>query len=333
MHVSTGSNVALWASAAFHDQARSWVATVSHDRGVELDGEMDQPHNRPWSSAIRFGSSAGDLWFKVNGPGTRHESTLVGLLAELVPDLVADVLAVDADRGWTLTRDAGPMLRTTAPPEQLWSRWEGIVQRYAEAQILLGSHDRELLGTGTPEVSPRTMPGQAAALLEQLAAETPDTGGLTAEQAEGLTARLPEYAGWCAELTGSGIPESVQHDDLHSGNICWAGSLDRARIIDWGDASVGHPFGTMLCTLNSVSHAAGLELDDPRVLRVRDAYLEPFTAFADHAELVRLVALARRTGCVARALSYRAALLGESDSTHAEYEFPVREWFLDLLED
>jgi hypothetical protein len=89
----------------------------------------------------------------------------------------------------------------------------------------------------------------------------------------------------------------------------------------------------MLCTLNSVSHAAGLELDDPRVLRVRDAYLGPFTAFADHAELVRLVALARRTGCVARALSYRAALLGEPVTTHAEYDFPVREWFLELLED
>ena len=182
MHVNTGSNVALWAGAAFHDQARSWVAAVSHDQGLELDGGMDQPHNRPWSSAIRFGSSDGDLWFKVNGPGTRHESTLVGLLAELVPDLVADVLAVDAERGWTLTRDAGPVLRTTAAPEQLWSRWEGIVQRYAAAQILLGDHVRELLGTGTPEVSPRTMPEQAAALLEQLAAQTPDTGGLTSEQ-------------------------------------------------------------------------------------------------------------------------------------------------------
>lgn len=333
MHVNTGSNVALWAGAAFHDQARSWVAAVSHDQGLELDGGMDQPHNRPWSSAIRFGSSDGDLWFKVNGPGTRHESTLAGLLAELVPDLVADVLAVDAERGWTLTRDAGLVLRTTAAPEQLWSRWEGIVQRYAAAQILLGDHVRELLGTGTPEVSPRTMPEQAAALLEQLAAQTPDTGGLTSEQADALAARLPEYAGWCAELAGSGVPDSIQHDDLHAGNICWAGSLDSARIIDWGDASVGHPFGTMLCTLNSVSHAAGLELDDPRVLRVRDAYLGPFTAFADHAELVRLVALARRTGCVARALSYRAALLGEPVTTHAEYDFPVREWFLELLED
>jgi hypothetical protein len=68
------------------------------------------------------------------------------------------------------------------------------------------------------------------------------------------------------------------------------------------------------------------------VLRVRDAYLEPFTAYADRAELVRYVELARRTGCVARALSYQASLVGEPVATHAEYDFPVRSWFLELLE-
>jgi hypothetical protein len=68
------------------------------------------------------------------------------------------------------------------------------------------------------------------------------------------------------------------------------------------------------------------------VLRVRDAYLEPFTALASRAELERLVDLVRRTGCVTRALSYRAALSGEPAATHAEHDFPVREWFLAITE-
>jgi hypothetical protein len=73
-------------------------------------------------------------------------------------------------------------------------------------------------------------------------------------------------------------------------------------------------------------------IDDPRVLRVRDAYLEPFTALAPRAELERLVDLVRRTGCLTRALSYRAALTGEPVSAHEEHEFPVRDWFLGITE-
>ena len=96
---------------------------------------------------------------------------------------------------------------------------------------------------------------------------------------------------------------------------------------------VGHPLATMLCTLNSIAFHAGCEIDDPRVVRGCDAYLEPFTTLADRSGLVRYVQLARRTGCVARALSYKAALQGEPAATHAEFDFPVSGWLVEMLED
>jgi hypothetical protein len=328
-----GSGVTHWTSAAFHHEASAWVREVCAPHGIELTGTPEQPHCRPWSSALRFDSTAGPLWFKVNGPGTRHEPRLLDVLARLVPDLVAEVLATDTGRGWSLTRDAGPVMRTTAEPEQLWSSWEGVLQRYAAAQIRLSAYLPELLATGTPELTPVTLPGRAAALVKQLTGPAEDEGGLSPEQAEALNARLPEYDAWCAELAASGIPGSIQHDDLHSSNICWGGSVASARVIDWGDASVGHPLGTMLCTLNSVAHHAGLDIDDAEVRRLRDAYLEPFTAYAGRVDLVRYVGLARRVGCVTRALSYQLAFEGEPVRTQAEFEFPVREWFLELLED
>jgi len=309
------------------------VREVCRPLGIDLTGVRTQPHFRSWSSAIRFETTGEPLWFKVNGPGSRHEPPLVDLLSRLVPDLVADVLATDSSRGWSLTRDAGPVMRVTAPPDQLWSQWEGVLQRYAHAQILLASHVPELLATGTTEVSPGTLPDQAARLLDELSRLSPEEGGFTVEETESVSAALPAYHAWCAELAGVGIPISVQHDDLHSSNVCWGGTVGTARIIDWGDASVGHPLGTMLCTLNSIGHHAGLGLDDSCVLRVRDAYLEPFTTYAARPDLVRCVELARRVGCVARALSYQAALLGEPLSAHAEEDFPVRGWFLELLED
>ena len=132
----------------------------------------------------------------------------------------------------------------------------------------------------------------------------------------------------------------MQHDDLHSNNVCWPGEiadLSSVRIIDWGDASIGHPFGTMLVTLNSIAFDADVPVDgrqfhDSRMLRLRDAYLEPFSSLCDLEELRRWVGLARSTGCVTRALAWERALQAAPLSLIAKYEFPVRGWLLELLE-
>ena len=331
-------SVETWTSPAFGAQARAWVADRLAGLDAELTGEGVQPHARPWSSAIRFETTAGRVWFKVNGTGTRHEATLVRELDRLVPGLVPEVLAVDAARGWSLSRDGGPILRETAPAVELWGAWEQLLPRYAEAQIALSGHRDELLATGIAEVSPATVPGLARQLLDELAAVPEDVGGLTLEQAAALEGALPVVADVCAALGACGVPDSVQHDDLHSANVCWPGSAADARVIDWGDATWGHPLGTMLATLNSIAFHAGVYVEgeplrDPAVLRVRDAYLEPFTSYAGRTTLVRAVDLARRTGCVAKALSYRAAMAGLPVEALAEHDFPVRDWLLGLLDD
>ena len=314
--------VDLWSSDAFVAEARAWVAEEVRPLGLRLTGEWEQPHCRPWSSAIRFETDGGRVWFKVNGPGTRFEAALIDVLGSVVPDLVPQVLAADHERGWSLTRDAGPILRSVAPPEELWAWWEGLVVRYAEAQLVLADHVPTVTAEGVPEASPATLPRQARQVLAELAARPPEDGGLTAE----------EVASMEALLASSGVPDSVQHDDLHSGNICWNGSAESARIIDWGDTSVGCPLATMLCTLNSIAFHVGCEVDDPRVLRVRDAYLEPFTKYADRPQLVEYVELARRTGAVTRAMSYQHAFDGEPRSTEAEMDWPVRGWLLETRE-
>ena len=324
--------VDLWSSDAFVEEARDWVADRIRPLGLALTGEWEQPHCRPWSSAIRFETDGGRLWFKVNGPGIRYEAALVDLLSRVVPDLVPPLVADDTDRAWTLTRDAGPVLRSVAPAEKLWEWWEGLVVRYAEAQVELAQHREAVLAAGVPEASPATLPGQAREVLADLAGRAPSDGGLTREEVAAVEALLPEYDEWCAALAGSGVPDSVQHDDLHSSNICWNGSVDTARIIDWGDTSFGSPLATMLCTMNSIAFHSGREVDDPLVLRVRDAYLEPFTAFAPRSELVGYVALARRTGAVTRAMAYQHAFDGEPQSAEAEMDWPVRGWLLETRE-
>jgi hypothetical protein len=340
-HLVACDLLTLWTSSAFVAEARAWVAAQLAPRGIRLTGEWELPHTRVWSSTIKFETTAGRLWFKVNGSGTAYEAALIAVLDELHPGLAPDVLGHDNARGWSLTRDAGPVLRSIAGPEALWQHWERLLPRYGQAQLDLTADRTRLASTGIPDRSPKHLPLEYRRLLGDLAAKPTDQGGLSRQQASALERLLPRYDDWCAELAASPLPDTLQHDDLHSNNVCWPGTPvdpSSARIIDWGDSCVGYPLGTMLATLNSIAFHAGMlhngrgDIEDPRVSGIRDAYLEPFTGFGSRKELVRWVALARSTGCLTRALSWERAVQHASASVAVEYEFPVRAWLMELLE-
>jgi hypothetical protein len=63
---------------------------------------------------------------------------------------------------------------------------------------------------------------------------------LAPKERAGLQAALPWLLDQVAELEAIGIPDTLCHGDLHLGNIAYAAG--RARIFDWSDACVGHPF-------------------------------------------------------------------------------------------
>jgi hypothetical protein len=267
--------VALWTSRAFIEEARAWVAAQLALRGSRLTGKWEQPHVRVWSSTIRFETTEGRVWFKVNASGTAYEAALVALLGELRPGLAPVVLAHDDARAWSLSRDGGPVLRSIAGPEALWGYWERLLPRYAEAQLGLADHRLRLLTTGIPDRGPARLPLEYRRLLDELGARPTADGGLTHEEA---SASIAFHAGLLRE----------NRDD------------DR-------------------------------QVDDPRLLRILDAYLEPFVGLGCRAELLRWMALARSTGCLTRALSWERALQEAPSMGVAGEGFPVRGWLLELL--
>jgi hypothetical protein len=70
---------------------------------------------------------------------------------------------------------------------------------------------------------------------------------------------------------------------------------------------------------------------DPRLLRIQDAYLEPFTGLGSREELLRWMELARSTGCLTRAMAWESALQDAPATVVARQEFPIRGWLLELL--
>ncbi len=99
-----------------------------------------------------------------------------------------------------------------------------------------------------------------------------------------------------------GIPETIQHDDLHDGQVFVRDG--RYLFFDWGDSVVSHPFFSMSVTLEGV---LSFGLDDVEgsvdVTPFRDSYLRPFDSYARGEELEAAHAIALRLGWLCRALS------------------------------
>ena len=225
-----------------------------------------------------------------------------------------------ARHGWQLLPDGGTPLRQQ-PADRDHRAWERFVARYAELQRAVTPHTREMLILGVPDHRPEMMPGHLAALLHDPAV------AISAQTRGALRALQDTYAGACARLAGAGPAPTIQHDDLHSGNILPAPSGD--TFFDWGDASVAHPFTSLLIALRAMAHTFGLLPGDPVLRRFRDAYLEPWGLRRDGPELVELAAW---TGMAGRALAWRRALAAAGPADLAEYGDRIGGWAAELLE-
>ena len=319
-----------WADQHWRDTALDWLTEALARTGRRVTGQVE-PRVRPWSLVWQVPTDAGAVWFKANSPGTRYEAALLAALARLVPGRVLDPIAVDADRGWVLLPPGGTTLREVAGGDSDLTRWERVLPEYAELQRVTAADAEELLALGVPDHRPEVLPELFARLLDDRAAlliDKPD--GLTTETYDRLRGLLPSYARHCRWLAEGGIAPSIQHDDLHDGNVFVA---DAGHcFFDWGDASVAHPFGTLLVTLRSVAHTSGRAGNDPALVRLRDAYLEPWTDRFERDTLRRTAQVAAWVTVVSRSLSWRRALAG-GEPTSAEYAAAVPGWLAELLVD
>jgi hypothetical protein len=303
------------------DAGLAWAADRLDELGYRTTGPTEAVKAVPWSVVYALPTTAGRVWFKANGGDTRYEAALAGALGRWAPDRVLVPLAIEPDRGWQLLPDGGTPLReyeANTDPDT----WGRFLAAYAELQRRLTPYADQMLALGVPDQRPRSMPDRLAELLDDPELIIED------EARAALRRRQPEYADACARLAAAGPAATIQHDDLHSNNVL--PMPDGDRFFDWGDASVAHPFATLLVTMRSFAYTLDVTTDDPAVRRIRDAYLEPWGLGRDGPELVRL---ATWTGIPGRALSWRRALVGAGPADVEQYGDTVGGWLKEMLTD
>jgi phosphotransferase family enzyme len=254
---------------------------------VEPVGAIETAHDRPWATVLRVPLADGVAWFKACGPVQAFEPRLTAELFGRWPGLVSEVLAYDEARSWLLLADAG---KPIGVPNNTPEAWLAILPRYAELQRGEAVHVHEHLEHRVPDLRVTTLPRRYEDLVRH---RLP----LENDEIDRLASFAERFGELCGELATLGVPETVQHDDLHAGNLYGEGQ--RLRLLDWGDASISHPFASLVVTFRFLEEVNGLAPADPWFARLRDAYLEPWGQ-----GLASTFGLAMRVGAFAHVIAW-----------------------------
>jgi hypothetical protein len=262
--------------------AEDWI------RGhVKPTGAIETERERPWSTVLRVPLADGVAWFKACAPVQAFEPRLTARLFARWPDRVAHVLGHDEKRAWLLLADAGTPIGVFGNPPEAWL---DVLPLYAELQRGEAAHAPEHLAHDVPDLRLATLPARYDDLLRR---DLP----LEDDEITRLRRFAARFAKLCGELHAHAIPETVQHDDLHMANVYEQD--ERLRVLDWGDASISHPFASLVVTFRFLEEITGLPPGDPWFARLRDAYLEPWGC-----GLAETFALAMRVGAFAHTFAW-----------------------------
>jgi len=286
------------------DAADAWVRSR-----VAPASALEVVSDETWATVWRVPLAGGVVvWCKRCAPVQAFETHLSADLSARWPDRVGEVLDHDVDARWLLLADAGrPVGDVGNPPEA----WLAALPPYADLQRGEVTHVAAHLAHGVPD---RRLAALPAGYDELLGLDLP----VGPDEVRRLRDAAPALASRCEELGSAGVPETVQHDDLHMANL-----FERRgtyRVLDWGDACVGHPFTSLVVTFRFLEERTGLAPGDPWYARLRDAYLEPWGP--GHRDAF---ALALLVGGFARAIAYppHRAPLTEAERVEFDVDFAI----------
>ena len=276
------------------EAAEAWLREILSDRRIVLTGPIELVHSRPWSTVFRAPTGDSALFLKICAATQLQEPRVVELVARERPDLVPGFIARHRSEPWVILRDGGFRLRLAVPGVAQLAVWRALLPRYAELQRSLLGREAELLATGLTDRRLDRIPR----LLERVL----DDDRWAPEGSRGrVRALLPAIERLCAELAGIGIGPSLDHDDLHDHNVLIQDG--RPSIIDWGDASLTHPFLALAVTERFAALAADVASDASEIRALREAYLEPWTGLAPDAALRRAAEIGSALGVVTGGLT------------------------------
>lgn len=316
---------ATWLEPDWYHSAVEWIHGLLNRRTVHVTGSIEPCRVRPWSVVLRIPTDSGDCFFKVTAPYLAREPALVQALSLWRPDCVPELFGVDLKRNWMLMADAGTILRVAILSDCDLTHWHRVLPLYAGLQKDLAPHAGELLSLGAIDRRLTVLPRLYDDLMNDTASlRLGEEGGLSPTEYAFLLGEKDHLVELCGKLSSFRIPESLDHNDFHDGNITIRnGSY---TLFDWGDACVTHPFFSMIVVPRYVSDRLGIDETDPRIVMLQEHYLRPWLEYEADENLHRALGLAQCLGTICRALTWRQVITHLPPGYVLQYAEGVSGW-------
>lgn len=265
-----GDGWPAWYLPGWRHQVDAWVSAVLAERGLTPTGPAEIVRWWSLSAVLRFPVSASDgaardVWFKATCEGFHDEAAITAALAGVADAPIPAVLGVDTGRAWLVLADVPGAGEDASLDVAL-----AAATAMARLQIRLIPQARTL------PIPVRDADATIAALRAVVHGSV-ETPVMPPELVSGARLAEPRLAAMVRALDGVGIPSTLVHGDLHTGNV--AGTPAHPLIFDWTDACLAHPYldGRLLANSVVARREPGA---DPAALEraVRDAFTGPWRA-------------------------------------------------------
>ena len=140
-----------WEEPGWIEKTTVWIHAQLEEHNLRASSPVEIIHQRPWSTFARLSTEDGIVYFKAPAPAFKYEAALTQALANWRPDCSVPVLAVDFERGWILSANAGDTLRSMYRSLEQIEHWEKVLPLYVELQIDMTERLPELLALGMPD--------------------------------------------------------------------------------------------------------------------------------------------------------------------------------------
>jgi hypothetical protein len=210
--------------------------------GAKLRGTWSQHNMGPDYSLIRLDTDGRGVWFKAVGEANLREFSITKQLADLRLPHLPPLLAANEDlHAWLMFDCGGKFLDGSASRNQ----WEAAARGLAELQVASVAGCQLLAEAGCQDLRIPILRDAIEPFLSGVSVLMKQQQTMPPRRLDISDLRLIER--WvktsCLDLEMLGVPDTLGHSDLNSGNVLFDNG--GPVFIDWMQGHLGHPLLTL----------------------------------------------------------------------------------------
>jgi hypothetical protein len=284
------------------DSVAKWGTDILVSNGYSIKHPPEIILSTPWSTMICFSTAKDDFYLKQTPPAISAEPQIIELLSEQFHASVPVVIDSNDNLHCFLMSDAGKVLRSTLKEKFSPDLLCQAIKEYAAIQRSAEDHVEKFIKLGVPDWRLAKLP----ILYNQIIKQTDflKADGMTDKELHILQDLSPQFLAQCELLSSYGVPEAIGIPDFNDNNILLNQKTKRMTFIDWGEATITHPFFSLYNSLEQSIIHHGVKEADQTYNKLQDACLNNWLGLATQSHLLEAFNLSKQLRAIYDALSY-----------------------------